>query len=169
MEELWYTSIPRLITIMVAVSLVLIALYGLLFYPLVRRFRKEEQMVNYESERQTILPYGERRIYPRSSLDMGIRYRPYGKEGQIQIFREGRTGNISEGGVHLEAGELLTVDSRVELKLKLPATARFILVRGKIIWVKELVADKWYGYGVSFTEIDPNDRKLIAKYVAEKR
>jgi len=156
-----FTSIPRLITIIVALSLYVIAIATLF-----RRSRKVVSLPKYDRSSKPVVVDNERRIYARAPLDIGVRYRPYGQEGQIQIFREGKTGNISEGGIYLETGEHLTVESLLELKLKLPVATHFILARGKIVWVKEIASGKWYNYGVSFLEIDPNDRKLIAKYVS---
>lgn len=165
MNDLWYSSIPRLITIFVA-----ICLYGLALLTIIRRPKKPVPVPDIPSGHS---PFGysgpERRIHPRAKVGIGVRYKPYGKEGGIQVFREGRVRDISEGGLFLETAEKLEVNDKLEFKLKLPVISHFMLLRGSIVWAKEIEPNTWYNYGISILEIDPNDRKQIAKYVASRQ
>lgn len=165
MKEIWYSSIPRLITILVALSL-----YGVALFAIFRRRRKVKLRVSEYTDKP-LLKYGgpERRVYPRARLSADIRYRRCGEESGLDVFKEGRAVDISEGGIGilLETYEKLAVNDNLELKLRLPITSQFMLVRGNILWMKELEAGKWYRYGITFIEIDPNDKKIIAKYVSE--
>lgn len=164
MNDLWYSSIPRLIAIFMAIGL-----YGIALFTIIRRPRKPTPL----PERQTVqFPSNysgpERRIYPRASLGIGIRYKPYGVKGSMQLFREGKVRDISEGGLLLETQEKLVVNDKLEFKLRLPVVSHFMLLRGSVVWVKEAKPNGWYSYGISISEIDPNDRKQIAKYVASQ-
>lgn len=165
MNEVWYSSIPRLITILIAIGL-----YGVALFTIIRRPRKPTPIPSGNIAQP---PFGysgpERRIYPRAKLEIGVRYKPYGVEGGIQVFREGKARDISEGGLLLETSEKLAVSDKLEFKLKLPVMSHFMLLRGSIVWVKEVEKDKWYNYGISISEIDPNDRKQIARYVASQK
>lgn len=112
----------------------------------------------------------ERRIYPRAKLDVVVRYKLSGLKGVMHVFKEGRIKDISEGGLLLvEAQEELAVDSVVELKFRLPNVDHYILLRGNIVWNKEVEPAKLYDYGVSILHIESNDRKSIAKYVAAQQ
>lgn len=164
MNDLWYSSIPRLITILVAIGL-----YGVALFTIIRRPRKPSPLPGRRTVQFTSNYSGpERRIYPRTRLEIGIRYKLYGLKGSMQLFREGRVKDISEGGLLLETQEKLIVNDRLEFKLKLPVVSHFMLLRGSIVWVKEAEPNGWYNYGISISEIDPNDRKQIAKYVASQ-
>lgn len=165
MKEAWYSSIPRLIAILVA-----IALYGVALFSIFRRSRRVKLRSSEDTGRSSFGYSGpERRLYPRARLDVWIRYRVYSHGSGLNIFKEGKAVDISEGGIGilLETSEKLAVNDKLELKLKLPVTTQFMLIRGDVVWTREIVAGKWYRYGISFTEIDPNDKKMIAKYVTE--
>lgn len=167
MKETWYSSIPRLVAILAA-----IALYGVALFSIFRRSRRVKLRSLEDTDRSPVGYSGsERRVYPRAKIDIWIRYRVYSDKGGLNIFKEGRAINISEGGIGiiLETHERLRVNDKLELKLKLPRTLQFILVRGDVVWAKEIKPEELYRYGISFTDIDPNDKKMIIKYVTENQ
>lgn len=160
-------SIPRLVTI-----LFVIGLYGIAFISIIKKPKKSKvsSFRNIDIKKSAFDYKGpERRIYPRARLSVVVRYKVYSKKAKMNIFKEGRAIDISEGGIGivLEINENLAVSDKLELKLKLPIASQFMLVRGKVVWNKEIEAGKWYHHGISFTQIDINDRKIIAKYVTE--
>lgn len=163
MNDVWYSSIPRLIAILVAIGL-----YGVALFTIIRRPRKPTPLPEGQTGQPPFSYSGpERRIYPRAKLDVGIRYKLYTPGGGIQVFKEGRVRDISEGGLLLEALEELEVGDKLEFKLRLPGVSHFMLLRGTVVWVKEIEPNLWWHQcGISISEIDPNDRKQIAKYVA---
>lgn len=164
MHNPWYSSIPRLIAVIISAALYITALVSI-----TRRPKKPVAIPDSNSNGFNFGYNGpERRIYPRALLGVEIRYKLCTKEGCIQVFREGRARDISEGGIFLETSEKLSVNDALELKLKLPNMSHFMLLRGNIVWAKDLDQGLWYNYGVSISEIDPNDRKQIAKYVSNK-
>ena len=164
MWKVYDIPVPRLLAIIIAVFSYILAMFAL-----VRKRKKGFSLDTHNENTKPAIFDQEKRIYPRVRLNIGVRYRPYGKKGQIQIFREGKGKNISEAGINVETGECFSVSDLLEMKLKLPTASQFILVRGKIVWVREITPGTYYGYGVSFTEIDPNDRKIIAKFIAENK
>lgn len=165
MNEAWYSSIPRLTAILIAFGL-----YGIALFTIIKRPRKQVP-ISTSNIIQPPLQYSgpEKRIYPRANLGIGIGYKPYVVKGCIQVFREGKAIDISEGGLLLETSEKLAVNDKLEFKLKLPISSHFMLLRGSIVWMKEVEKDRRYNYGISFSDIDPNDRKQIARYVASQK
>lgn len=165
MNDTWYSSIPRLITIVIAICIYVIALFTI-----TRRLKKSISIPASNSG-QTPTSYNgpERRIHPRASLGIGIRYKHFKTNTGVEVFREGRARDVSEGGLHLETQEKLAVNDKLEFKLKLPRLSHFMLLCGTVVWAKEVEKDKWYNYGITISGIDPNDRKQIAKYVASQQ
>lgn len=161
----WFSNIPRLITILAA-----ICLYGVALLTIIRRHRKPSPLPKDKREEPEVKYNGpERRLYPRTKLGVSIRYKLHNPEGGLQVFREGRVTDISEGGLLLEAPEKLSVNDVLEFKLKLPEVSHSMLLHGSVVWVKEVGPNLWlYKCGISISEIDPNDRKQIAKFVASQ-
>jgi c-di-GMP-binding flagellar brake protein YcgR len=164
-SEVWYSSIARVIAIVVAVGLYVVALVA--FF---RKTKRPAQMPVTDKMPAEVSYVGpERRIHPRARVDISVRYKPHGIKGVLHVFKEARIKDISEGGFLLVEGqEKLEVNSVMEFKFRLPSMAHFILLRGDVVWVRDLEQGQWYNYGISITAIDPNDRKQIAKYVASQ-
>ncbi len=161
-NDVWYSSIARVIAIVVAFGLYVVALFAIF-----RKTKKPAQILVVDKPHPEVSYSGpERRIHPRARVDIRVRYKPHGIKGVLHVFKEARIKDISEGGFLLvEAQEKLEVNSVLEFKFRLPSMAHFILLRGDVVWVKDLEPGQWYNYGISITSIDPNDRKQIAKYV----
>ena len=153
--------IARLVTILVAVALYIIALISI--------FRKPKRIklhtFDETPKKQDDYEGPERRIFARIRLGIEIRYKIEG--AGITVFKEGRSRDFSEGGILMETHEKLPADARLGLKLKLPNKAHYTLVRGKVVWIKEVKVDEWYHCGISFIEIDSNDKKTFTKYIEE--
>jgi c-di-GMP-binding flagellar brake protein YcgR len=162
-SEVWYSSIARVIAIIAAIGL-----YGIAMLVFLRRPKKHVSIPLPDSSKVKASYSGpERRIYPRARVDVNVRYKPHGIKGVLHVFKEARLKDISEGGLLLiEIQEKIEVGSILEFKFRLPKMAHFILLRGSIVWVREVEDGQWFNYGVNITSIDPNDRKQIAKYVA---
>lgn len=171
MKETVYFNIANLITILIALLLYILVLYGIIVAVLRKKSKKTSLAESGDGE--SFLKYDgpERRLYERAKLSIDVRYRCCTKGSRVNIFKEGKAVDISEGGIGilLETYEKLDVSDKLELKLKLPRNSQFMLIRGDIIWAKELQKERWYRYGVNFIEVDPNDKKLIAKYVEEHK
>lgn len=165
-NQVWYSSIARVAAIFIAAGL-----YGIALVAFFKRPKRNIPKLKDEDKKQMPLTYTgpERRIYQRAKLDVVVRYKLVGMKGLMHVFKEGRIKDISEGGLLLvEAQDKFEVDNSLELKFRLPSTDHFILLRGNVVWVREIESDKWYDCGISITHIEPNDRKNIAKYVAEQ-
>jgi len=162
MNKAWFVNIPRLVTIAIA-----IALYCVAFWAFIKKRKVFVRPANTVVDPASITYSGEeRRIYPRARCGIEVRYKPDGVKGCINVFREGKARDIAEGGLFLESPDKFSVNDRLELKLKIPSVGHFMLMRGVVVWVKEVDPGKWFNNGISITDIDPNDRKQIAKYVA---
>jgi len=169
MNSIWPSNIARLITILATISLYAIAVSSIF------RFKKRNNSnlnqvhppLSEAGEKTPVQVYTdtEKRVYPRVKLETNVRYKPYGEKGRVYIFKEGRTKNISESGMRLETYEKLALETKLEFKLRCPYTPQFVLAKGKIVWSREINKGKWYHYGISFTEISPNDKKMIADYI----
>ena len=164
MNDIWFYNIPRTVIILIAAGLYIIALFAV-----VRRVKKSKYIPSPNSE-SLFADYNgpERREYPREKLGIWVRYKKHGQVKSIQIFREGRARDISEQGLLLETLEKLTVNDTLEIKLKLPESLHFMLMRGLIVRVSKLNEDKGYRYGINILEIDAEDRKKIAEYVTRR-
>lgn len=165
-SEVWYSSIARVIAIVVSIGLYIVAMVAFL------RRSKKPAIIPSTDKPQIQTPYSgpERRIHPRATIDITVRYKPHGIKGVLHVFKEGKIKDISEGGLFLvEAQEKLEVGSVLEFKFRLPTMAHFILLRGNIVWARDLESGQWYNYGISIIAVDSNDRKQIAKYVASQQ
>lgn len=163
MNVTWYSNIARMLSIVTAAGLFIIALSAV-----IRHSRRIIVDLPEDFDQPFDYKGPERRIYPRVKVGIGVRYKLCKKE-EISVFQEGRTKDISEGGIFLESRDKMQVGDKLELKLRLPLTAHFIIVTGKVMWSKDAQKEQCYHCGISFVDIDPNDRKLIGKYIAEQQ
>jgi c-di-GMP-binding flagellar brake protein YcgR len=81
------------------------------------------------------------------------------------------TKNIGAGGICLRVyGDELSEGDMLDLKIYLPEPDGIITAVGKVVWRKEIYTNdvsqtKRLDVGIEFTEIRPQDRKRINKYV----
>lgn len=163
-----YSSIPRIITIFAAVALYVVACIAIF-----RKGKKQKKSFMTDKDQslktESLIDYEgpERRVYPRMDLDVDISYRLQGKVTGLNVYKIGKTIDISEGGlgVLLETTEKLEKNDRLELKMKLPVFSQYILAQGIVAWSDEIERERLYRCGITFIEIDSNDKKTIAKFV----
>jgi uncharacterized protein (TIGR02266 family) len=73
--------------------------------------------------------------------------------------------NLSPGGVFVNAGKLLPLDTRLEILLQLPGQPECKL-RGRVAWSKGAGPDvDDPGLGVQFVEVDAETARIIATIV----
>lgn len=71
--------------------------------------------------------------------------------------------DIAEGGVGISSKEQLPVGSRLQFRLRLPATSREILLESRVLWGRE------YGrYGCEFLSMPPVDRDILREWLRNK-
>lgn len=117
-------------------------------------------------------PHRETRLSPRTRIEAQIVFKiPDAKEkGQFIALP---SENISEGGVFLKTTRReipFKVGTVVDLHFSLPSHSEIIKAKGKVIWTTEGWSDNLdgiNGMGIQFTDIKPEFRDLIRRFVSE--
>ena len=79
------------------------------------------------------------------------------------------TRNINEGGIFVETDDLIPLDEKVELKLRLPNSNEFVHVTGRVVRVEPTTATSAGGIAIEFEQLDANARELINAAVRRLR
>lgn len=119
-------------------------------------------------EEETKPRYGitnfERRKHPRFSVHLPVEYTPSG-----MFLRQGKTANISEGGLLLFLSELLEIGQNLIVKLffsdgpKLNTIETVVQVVWRDIYLTEGRED--YRTGVKFVHISPEDFEKLKNFL----
>ena len=115
----------------------------------------------------------ERRQYVRSNGLVLVNYKiPKKKlEGKSAAF------DVCGTGLRITVEEQLPQGVEVEVEIYLPGSSQPILAKGKVVWVKEYLAQKeprtsaekkYFYAGITFTAIDEDSRTRIINYVHRK-
>lgn len=110
-------------------------------------------------------PFGlERRRHPRVPVDLPLTYEVPHRPGGEGILRD-----LSEGGVHAELPEGLSVGTT--LVLAFPLVAALVRVRGEVVWTRAPAATHatYHCHGIKFIGIDENDYLWLRNYVSFAR
>jgi uncharacterized protein (TIGR02266 family) len=76
--------------------------------------------------------------------------------------------NLPKGGLFVKMGKVLPVDTLLNVRFSLPNSDHVIHTTGKVVWTrsKDKSSDKIPpGMGIQFMDIDPEDEKLLKKYI----
>ena len=79
------------------------------------------------------------------------------------------TRNINEGGIFVETDDLIPLDEKVELKLRLPNSNEFVHVTGRVVRVETTTAASAGGIAIEFEQLDANAREVINAAVRRLR
>lgn len=77
-------------------------------------------------------------------------------------------GNLAKGGLFVKTGKVLPVDTLLNVEFTLPDSNHVIHTTGKVVWTrsKKKSSDKIPpGMGIQFIDINPEDEKLVKKYI----
>lgn len=118
----------------------------------------------------------ERRDFVRVAADIpvGYRFRPHAGKGGTEALFAGTTANLSGGGLLLQGKlpsiaavtDLLTGRTTLDIELALPGDAWVIRAKGRCAWVETVEeATLKCHLGVRFTEISPEDKERIFRFV----
>lgn len=127
----------------------------------------------------------DQRKHIRLKTRVEIEFRLVGTSSAIQgmPFRPAQTRDISAGGVFLElmnthitdqqesvVDDFLLFKSQIELRITLPNHDDPIAAQGKAVWIEKETPGHEYRHGVAicFTEIAPEDRQLIDRFVLSR-
>jgi uncharacterized protein (TIGR02266 family) len=84
------------------------------------------------------------------------------------LFLANRITNIGRGGVFIEAQ--FPLQTEVHLRLTFPDTGTSIDVKGHVVWnydMRKGTTRLVRGSGIRFTEMDPEDRAQLEKYLED--
>lgn len=114
-------------------------------------------------------PFKERRKYVRLKATVAVKYTVIGKPGEVKVFSK----NIGAGGLCITTEEQLTVDTPLQLELKIPDLKNPIRALGRVVWQKrfETAGEEpkiYFNTGIEFTGISDFDRFNINRYVLER-
>jgi len=121
-------------------------------------------------ERQ-FLPEGsaqsERRKDPRFSIKVPLQYRVQTNEDQWQAVN---SMDVSNTGVRIHLPEKTKVGTRVELDVRLPGSAKDILIEGNVVWSKPNVEEATtFECGIAFQNLRRVTGKVkFLQYISDK-
>jgi c-di-GMP-binding flagellar brake protein YcgR len=75
--------------------------------------------------------------------------------------------DISEGGVRFVVYERLPKGSELDMQIQIPFDSMPIFAKGAIVWIKNIGEDhaRAFEVGVSFTDVEPRDKKRLKMYI----
>lgn len=122
------------------------------------------------------IPGLERRKYVRLDLPVSIKYAVISRDKQAVSHPAGHTAvskNIGGGGLMIEVpllvDEFMMTKSLLKVEIDLPDVAAQIHAVARIVFAKRSDAEDCYHLGLSFIEIDEQDRKRIIDFAKKKK
>jgi uncharacterized protein (TIGR02266 family) len=83
-------------------------------------------------------------------------------------FQEALIHNISQMGVYLATDAPFDAGYKFLIEIDLPGNKGQIKGKCEVVWVNEVEAEDYpKGMGVQFTDLSPEDRKLLQDYLKE--
>jgi uncharacterized protein (TIGR02266 family) len=105
----------------------------------------------------------ERRRSQRAPVTVRIEY------ATVDALFSDFTRNINEGGIFVETDELIPLDEKVELKLRLPGSPELVHARGRVVRVEPASEGSAAGVAIEFEQLDSAARELINRAVRNLR
>jgi uncharacterized protein (TIGR02266 family) len=104
----------------------------------------------------------EQRIHPRVDVGLDVQFRP------VPEFSNGRSMNISRGGIYICTPQPQPRDREILLRIPLPGIAQPIQVTGVVVWSNQGTSPSPFppGMGIKFLNLTDADARLIADFVA---
>jgi len=107
----------------------------------------------------------EKRVYDRvRSLNL-VSLSKLGEGGYVELAELGRTLDLSEGGIKLEAFETIPVGTRTKLRIGL--RDEIIEVQGRITYLQEGEAGRVIT-GIEFADLPEEHREVLRRFLSEK-
>ena len=108
----------------------------------------------------------ERRKYPRFELKLDAKYKVMTDE---EVYKLGKTRNISAEGICFESDEKLDKRVHVNLEVDLGDSSSPVSIIGEIRWSKEMKdAKKRYVNGVKLINVPESDEARFLKYYCDR-
>lgn len=125
----------------------------------VLRFPFSEKDLLEEIEKQIQLTR-RNNIRARVTLDVKCEYTFHLFTGEIK--------NLSKSGIMLETDVSLNLGSAVRLDFSIPEVGYFISAHGKVMWSMADGANGCHRYGVAFSDMQNEDKKMIDLFVRQQ-
>ncbi len=108
------------------------------------------------------------RITPRKPARVLVRY---GVEDQLTLHDY--TINLGDGGLFLETGKVLPVETPLTLEFIVPGSDNAIVCKGRVAWVNpggplSLKPNLPSGFGVEFSDLSRGDLERLAAFLKEE-
>src|SRR5262245_31461069 len=87
----------------------------------------------------------------------------------VDAFFSEFTTNINEGGMFIETENPATIDSVVQLQIRLPELDKPIRLGGRVAWLSDGKGQSPPGMGIEFQEMTPELRSKINDLVRKLR
>lgn len=120
---------------------------------LVKRLRKTNQ-------RLVVSP---RRKEERAKVKIRISFK------KASDFFRAYIGDLDSGGLFIKTTKSLPVNALLDLEFNLPNTQKVIRTTGRVVWTRsqDISTEKMPpGMGTEFVDMNPEDRKVLGKYLA---
>jgi uncharacterized protein (TIGR02266 family) len=105
----------------------------------------------------------ERRRSQRAPVTVRIEY------ATVDALFSDFTRNINEGGIFVETDEVIPLEEKVELKLRLPGSPEVVHARGRVVRVEPASETSAAGIAIEFDQLDADAREAINRVVRRLR
>ncbi|HOW27506.1 MAG TPA: PilZ domain-containing protein [Elusimicrobiota bacterium] len=108
----------------------------------------------------------ERRQTSRIGCRLPVRYKEKG-QGLLVNIKTAQSGNLSANGIFLTFGEKIAVGMLMELEIPVPGLLAPISALAKVVWRGGTTS--CVECGLEFTEIKPQDRVFLMKFILDQK
>ena len=105
----------------------------------------------------------EKRKTPRVPLSMEVTY----ETGDD--FQDDFLSDISSGGLFIGTPDPLEINTKLTVCFHVPGISDSVMVKGTVVWVRNLEGGFKPGMGIRFDEMEPEDRRKLDNYLAEQK
>jgi len=102
-----------------------------------------------------------RRQFARVRAQLAMQYRVIHEEGVARAWNSTVTKNLSAAGICFESFHPLSLNTLLEISLKIPFFESPVSLKARIIRAAEIKAGEIYGVAAAITEIKQSDRKKL--------
>jgi c-di-GMP-binding flagellar brake protein YcgR len=111
----------------------------------------------------------ERRVHPRISLKIPVKYRVVDDLNEIKTVTEHKINNqashtmdVSLGGLYLVADQALGVGTILRVEISIPEISHMITAFAEVVWSNET------GGGLHFDAMKEEDLESLKRYLSQK-
>ncbi|MFH1621767.1 MAG: PilT/PilU family type 4a pilus ATPase [Candidatus Omnitrophota bacterium] len=105
----------------------------------------------------------ERRKYQRHKVRLRFRYQILKDNKEVGEFKESYTNDLSASGLSFITSEGIHLDTKINIELFIPQQVDSIVITAKAVRIEQIKAKNQYFTGVSFIDLNDEDRSSILK------